>query len=71
MNTTKIICTVIYIIFIVATFFSIGNVSQFFDINSFIFVIVVGGLYAFLSRVRIPIYKNLEMVLLEQVGLVH
>ena len=47
MNTTKIICTVIYIIFIVATFFSIGNVSQFFDINSFIFVIVVGGLYAF------------------------
>ena len=47
MNTTKIICAVIYIIFIVATFFSIGNVSQFFDINSFIFVIVVGGLYAF------------------------
>ena len=47
MNTTKIICTDIYIIFIVATFFSIGNVAQFFDINSFIFVIVVGGLYAF------------------------
>ena len=46
MNTTKIICTVIYIIFIVATFFSIGNVSQFFDINSFIFVIVLGGLYS-------------------------
>ena len=47
MNTTKIIYTVIYIIFIVATLFSIGNVSQFFDINSFIFVIVLGGLYAF------------------------
>ena len=60
MNTTKIICTVIYIIFIVATFFSI---EMYIDINSFIFVIVVGGLYAFSVKGEIPIYKNLEMVL--------
>ena len=29
------------------TFFIIENGSQFFDINSFVFVIIVGGLYAF------------------------
>ena len=47
MNTTKISCTIVYIIFMLGTFYTIGNVSQFFDVNSFIFVIVVGGLYAF------------------------
>ena len=47
MTTTKIFCTVIYITFILGTFFTIGNVSQFFDVNSLFFVIVVGGLYAF------------------------
>ena len=47
MNATKISCTIVYIIFMLGTFFTTVNVSQFFDINSFIFVIVVGGLYAF------------------------
>ena len=47
MNITKIIYTVIYMIFIVGTFFTIGNISQFFDVNSFVFVIVVGGLCGF------------------------
>ena len=47
MNTTKISCTIVYIIFMLGTFYTIGNVSQFFDVNSFIFVIVIGGLYAF------------------------
>ena len=47
MTTTKILCTIIYIGFIAGTFFIAGNVSQFFDVISFVFVIVVGGLYAF------------------------
>ena len=50
MNTTKISCTIVYIIFMLGTFYTIGNVSQFFDVNSFIFVIVVGGLYAFFCQ---------------------
>ena len=47
MTTSKILCSVIYTIFIFGTFFKIGNVFQFFDINSFVLVIIVGGLYAF------------------------
>ena len=47
MTTIKILCFVIYTIFILGAFFVIGNVFQFFYINSFGFVIVVGGLYAF------------------------
>ena len=47
MTTTKILCTIIYMGFILGTFFIAGNVSQFFDVISFVFVIVIGGLYAF------------------------
>mgnify|MGYP001308525807 CR=1 FL=1 len=47
MSTSKIICTIIYVVFILGTFYTVGNVSQFFDINSFIFVAIVGILYSF------------------------
>ena len=33
--------------FTLGTFYTVGNVSQFIDLNSFIFVAIVGALYAY------------------------
>ena len=47
MSTSKIICALIYVFFTLGTFYTVGNVSQFIDLNSFIFVAIVGSLYAY------------------------
>ena len=47
MSTSKIICALIYVFFTLGTFYTVGNVSQFIDLNSFIFVAIVGALYAY------------------------
>ena len=47
MDTTKIICTVIYAIMIAATLAMVGNVGQYIDMPSAIIVVVVGVLFAF------------------------
>ena len=46
MDTTKIICTVIYAIIIAATLAMVGNVGQYIDMASAIIVVVVGVLFA-------------------------
>ncbi|MDA7551473.1 hypothetical protein N8760_06620 [Rhodobacteraceae bacterium] len=43
MNMTKIVLTAAYVAFVAATLFSVGNVGQYFDVASFIFVVVVAG----------------------------
>ena len=45
MTITKIVCTVIYVLFIAATLITVG-VSQYIDLNSLIVVIVIGALFA-------------------------
>ena len=45
MTTTKIISTVIYVLFIMSTFFTVGNMNQYFDLASLIVVIVIASLY--------------------------
>ena len=46
MDTTKIICTVIYAIMIAATLAMVGNVGQYIDMPSASIVVVVGRLFA-------------------------
>jgi len=50
MNTTKIICTVIYIGMIAFTLVMVGNVGQYIDMPSVIIVVVVGSLFAFAAK---------------------
>ena len=40
---TKIVLAAAYVAFIAATLFAVGNISQYFDASSFIFVVVVAG----------------------------
>ena len=47
MTTTKIISAIAFAGIVIGTFFTVGNVSQYIDLNSFIFVIGVGLIYAF------------------------
>ena len=50
MDTTKIICTVIYAIMIAATLAMVGNVGQYIDMPSAIIVVVVGVLFALAAK---------------------
>ena len=43
MNMTKIVLTAVYVAFVAATLFAVGNVGQNFDAAAFIFVVVVAG----------------------------
>ena len=63
MDTTKIICTVIYAIMIAATLAMVGNVGQYIDMPSAIIVVVVGVLFALAAKGAGSLSKNLEMVL--------
>ena len=45
MTTKKITATVVYAAFILATFFTVGNVNQYFDIASLIVVLGITTLY--------------------------
>jgi hypothetical protein len=47
MSTSKIICAILYVLFILGTFYTVSNVSQFIDLNSFVFVAIIGALYAY------------------------
>ena len=46
MTITKIVCTVIYIIFITITLNAVGNIEQYIDLNSATVVVVLGVLFA-------------------------
>lgn len=46
MNTKKIICTILYVAFVIVTVFTVGNIGQYFDIASFIVVLVIAILYS-------------------------
>ena len=46
MTTTKIVCAVIYAIFIGTTLKAVGNIQQYIDLNSIIVVVVLAVLYA-------------------------
>ena len=50
MDTTKIICTVIYVIMIAGTLVMVGNVGQYIDLPSAIIVVVVGVLFALAAK---------------------
>ena len=50
MDTTKIICTVIYAIMIAATLAMVGNVGQYIDMASAVIVVVVGVLFALATK---------------------
>ena len=50
MDTTKIICTVIYVIMIAVTLVSLGNVGQYIDMPSAFIVVVVGVLFALAAK---------------------
>ena len=50
MTTTKIISTIVYAAFIIVTLFAVGNVNQYFDINSFIVVLVIATIFAVSAR---------------------
>ena len=50
MDTTKIICTVIYVIMIAVTLVSVGNVGQYVDMPSAFIVVVVGVLFALAAK---------------------
>ena len=50
MNTTKIICTIIYVIMIAVTLVMVGNAGQYIDINSAIIVVVIGVLFALATK---------------------
>ena len=50
MTTTKIVCTVIYIIFIAVTLNAVGNIKQYIDLNSAIVVVVLGILFAVVAK---------------------
>ena len=50
MDTTKIICTVIYVIMIAVTLVSVGNIGQYIDIPSAFIVVVVGVLFALAAK---------------------
>ena len=43
MNITKTVLTAVYVAFVAATLFAVGNVGQYFDAAAFIFVGVVAG----------------------------
>ena len=50
MTTTKIVCKVIYIIFIAVTLNAVGNIKQYIDLNSAIVVVVLGILFAVAAK---------------------
>ena len=50
MDTTKIICTVIYVIMIAVTLVMVGDVNQYIDMPSAIIVVVVGVLFALAGK---------------------
>ena len=50
MSTSKIICAILYVLFTLGTFYTVGNVSQFIDLNSFVFVAIIGAIYAYAGK---------------------
>ena len=45
-TATKIVCTAIYVLFIVGTLVTVGNVGQYIDFPSFLVVVVLAVLFA-------------------------
>ena len=50
MTTLKIVSTLIYALFIGITLLTVGNVNQYFDLPSFIVVVVIAILYAISAK---------------------
>jgi amino acid permease len=46
MNTTKIVCAVVYVLMIASTLVMVGNVGQYIDMASAIVVVVISVLFA-------------------------
>ena len=42
----KIVCTAVYVLFILATLITVGNIGQYIDLPSFFVVVVVAVLFA-------------------------
>ena len=42
----KIVCTAVYVLFILATLITVGNIGQYIDFPSFLVVVVVAVLFA-------------------------
>ena len=45
-TVTKIVCTAVYVLFILATLISVGTIGQYIDFPSFLVVVVVAVLFA-------------------------
>ena len=45
-TTTKIVCTVIYVLFMFSILITVGNVDKYIDFNSFLVVVVIAALFA-------------------------
>ena len=50
MTTKKIITTIAFALFITVTLFTVGNIYQYFDIASFIVVIIIAILYSISAK---------------------
>jgi hypothetical protein len=46
MNTTKIVCAIVYVLMIASTLVMVGNVGQYIDMASAIVVVVISVLFA-------------------------
>ena len=45
-TTTKIVCTVIYVLFMFSILITVGNVDKYIDFNTFLVVVVIAALFA-------------------------
>ena len=45
-TTTKIVCTAIYVLFMLGILITVGNVGQYIDFPSFLVVVVIAALFA-------------------------
>ncbi len=50
MNTTKIICTLVYVAFIAATLMMVGDVGQYIDMPAIIVVVALGVLFTIAEK---------------------
>ncbi len=50
LSTIKILCAAIYVLFIVGTLVTVGNVEQYVDLPAFLIVVVIGVLFAVTAK---------------------
>ena len=67
-TTTKIVCTAIYVLFMLGILITVGNVGQYIDFPSFLVVVVIAALFAASAQGEERVLQKFEMARFGQVG---